>query len=53
MRSFITCTFPNIIRIIKSKRVKWVQHVARMEDKKNACMFSVGKPEGKRSLELP
>jgi hypothetical protein len=44
---------PNIIRIIKSKRINWVQHVARMGDKRTACRFLVGKPEGKRPLGMP
>jgi hypothetical protein len=29
MRSFITCT-PSIIRMIKSRRIRWARHVARM-----------------------
>jgi hypothetical protein len=28
---------PNIIRIIKSRRMRWAGHVARMEEKRNAC----------------
>jgi hypothetical protein len=43
---------PNIIRIIKSRRMKWVGHVARME-KRNAYRILVGKPEGKRPLARP
>jgi hypothetical protein len=30
IRSFITCTAPSIIRMIKSRRMIWVGHVARM-----------------------
>jgi hypothetical protein len=41
---------PSIVRIIKSKRMKWAGHVARMGDKKNAYRLLVGKPERKRPL---
>jgi hypothetical protein len=53
---------PNIIKIIKSRRIRWVGHVARMREeeekkkkkkKKNAYRLLVGKPEGKRPLERP
>jgi hypothetical protein len=40
---------PDIIRVIKSRRMRWVGHVARME-KRNAYKILVGKPEGKRPL---
>jgi hypothetical protein len=39
---------PNIIRIIKSRRMRWVGHVVRMGEKRNAYRLLVGKPEGKR-----
>jgi hypothetical protein len=39
-----------IIRIIKSRRMRWAGHVARMVEKKNAYRLLVGKPEGKRPL---
>jgi hypothetical protein len=38
---------PSIIRIIKSKRIRWAGHVARMGEKRNAYRLLVGKPEGK------
>jgi hypothetical protein len=41
---------PSIIRIMKSRRIKWAGHVARMGEKKNAYRILVGKPEGKRPL---
>jgi hypothetical protein len=41
---------PSIIRIIKSRRMRWAGHVARMGEKKNMYRLLVGKPEGKRSL---
>jgi hypothetical protein len=44
---------PSIIRIIKSRRMRWTGHVARMREKKNAYRLLVGKPEGKRPLGRP
>jgi hypothetical protein len=41
---------PNIIRIIKSRRMIWAGHVARVGEKWNAFRLLVGKPEGKRPL---
>jgi hypothetical protein len=41
---------PNIIRIIKSRRTRWAEHVARMGEKRNAFRLLVRKPEGKRPL---
>jgi hypothetical protein len=44
---------PSIIRIIKSRRMRWAGHVARMEERRNVYRLVVGKPEGKRSLGRP
>jgi hypothetical protein len=44
---------PIIIRMIKSRRMKWAGHVARMGNKRNAYKIFVGKPEGKKSLGRP
>jgi hypothetical protein len=44
---------PIIIRIIKSRRMRWAGHVARMGAKRNAYRLNVGKPEGKRPLGRP
>jgi hypothetical protein len=41
---------PNIIRMIKSRRMRWTGHVARMGETRNAYR---GKPEGKRPLGGP
>jgi hypothetical protein len=41
---------PSIIRIIKSRRMRWAGHVARMGEKRKAYRLLVGKPEGKRPL---
>jgi hypothetical protein len=38
---------PSIIRIIKSRRMRWAGHVAKMKEKRNAYRSLVGKPEGK------
>jgi hypothetical protein len=43
----------SIIRIIKSRRMRWAGHVARMGEKRNVCRLLVGKPEGKRPLRRP
>jgi hypothetical protein len=44
---------PSIIIIIKSRRMRWVGHVARMGGKRNVYRLLVGKPEGKRPLRRP
>jgi hypothetical protein len=44
---------PSIIRMIKSRRMRWIRHVARMGDKRNAYRILVGNPEGKRPLGRP
>jgi hypothetical protein len=44
---------PNIIRMIKSRRMRWVWHVARMGEKMTAYRILVRKPEGKKPLGRP
>jgi hypothetical protein len=44
---------PSIIRIIKSRRMRWAGHVARMGGKRNAYRLLVGKPQGERPLGRP
>jgi hypothetical protein len=44
---------PSIIRIIKSRRMRWAGHVARMAEKRNAYRLLVGKTEGNRPLARP
>ena len=46
---------PNIglIRSLKSRRLRWAGHVARMDESTNAYRVLVGKPEGKRPLGRP
>jgi hypothetical protein len=44
---------PNIVRVIKSRRMKWAEHVARRGEGKGVYRVLVGRPEGKRPLERP
>jgi hypothetical protein len=44
---------PSMIRIIKSRRMRWPRHVARMGLKRNMYRVLVGKPEGKRPPGRP
>jgi hypothetical protein len=44
---------PNIIRQIKSRRMRWAGHVARMGEERNVYKVLMGKPEGKRPLGRP
>ncbi|KAJ4439483.1 hypothetical protein ANN_07607, partial [Periplaneta americana] len=44
---------PDIIRNIKSRRLRWAGHVARMGEPRNAYRVLVGRPEGKRPLGRP
>jgi hypothetical protein len=46
-------SLPSIIRIIKSRRMRWAGHEARMGEKRNVYRLLVGKPEGKRPLGRP
>jgi len=44
---------PNIVRVIKSRRMRWAGHVARMGEESGLYRVLVGKPEGKRPLGRP
>jgi len=44
---------PNIVRVIKWRKMKWPGHVARMEERRDVYRVLVGKSEGKRLLERP
>jgi hypothetical protein len=44
---------PNVIRMIKLRRMRWAGHVARMRETRNAYRILMGKPEGKSPLERP
>ena len=41
---------PNIVRVIKSRRLRWAGHVARMEEGRSAFKILTGNPTGKRPL---
>jgi hypothetical protein len=44
---------PNIIRVIKSRRMRWAGHVACMGEKRGAYRILVGRPEGRRPFGRP
>jgi len=44
---------PNIVRVIKSRRMRWAGHVARIGEERAVYRFLVGKSEGKRPLGRP
>ena len=44
---------PNIVRLIKSRRMRWAGHVARMGERRGVYRVLVGKPEGKKQLGRP
>ena len=46
-------SLPNIVRVVKSRRMRWVGHVAHMEQGRGVHRVLVGKPEGKRPLGRP
>ena len=44
---------PNVVRVIKSRRLRWAGHVARMKEGRSAFKILTGKPAGKRPLGRP
>ena len=46
-------SLPNIVRVVKSRRIRWAGHVARMGEDRGVHRVLVGKPEGKRPLGRP
>ena len=46
-------SLPNIVRVVKSRRMRWAGHVARMGERRGVHTVLVGKPEGKRPLGRP
>ena len=44
---------PNIVRVIKSRRMRWTGHVACMEERRGIYRVLLGKLEGKKSLGRP
>jgi len=46
-------SLPNIVRVVKSRRMWWTEHVTRMGEDRGVHRVLVGKPEGKRPLGRP
>jgi hypothetical protein len=40
-------SWPSVIRIMRSRRMRWAGHVSQMDEMRNAYRLLVGKPEGK------
>ena len=47
------CSLSNIVRVVKSRRMRWAGHAVRMDEGRGVHRVLVGKPEGKRSLGRP
>jgi len=47
------CSSPNIVRVIKSRRMRWAGNVTRMGEESGVYRVLVGKPEGNRPLGRP
>jgi hypothetical protein len=46
-------SLPNIVRVVKSRRMRWAGHMARMGEDRSVRRVLVGKPKGKRPLGRP
>jgi hypothetical protein len=46
-------SLPNIVRVVRSRRMRWAGHVARMGEDRGVHRVLVGKPEGKSPLGRP
>jgi hypothetical protein len=46
-------SLPNVVRVVKSRIMRWAGHVARMGEGRGVHRVLVGKPEGKRPLRRP
>jgi len=47
------CSSPNVVRVIKSRRMRWVGHVARMGEESEVYRVLLERPEGRRPLGRP
>ena len=47
------CSLPNVVRVLKSRRMRWAGHVARMGEGRGVHRVLMGKPERKRPLGRP
>ena len=50
---YVLHSLPNIIQVMKSRRLRWTGHVARMRKRRSAYGVLVGKPEWRRPLGRP
>ena len=50
---YVMYILSNIVRVVKSRRMRWAGHVARMGEDRGVHRVLVGKPEGKRPLGRP
>ena len=46
MRNFIICSSPNIVKVTRTKILRWSGHVTRMEEGRSAFKMLIGKPTG-------
>ena len=46
-------TSPNVVWVIKPRRMRWAGHVARMGEERGVCRVLLGKPEGRTPLGRP
>jgi len=46
-------SLPNIVRVIKSRRIRWARHVARMDEERGVYRVLVGKSERRRPMGRP
>ena len=53
LATLYTVSSPDIIRVIKSRIMRWVGHVARTGERRGACRVLAGKPHGNRQLGRP
>jgi hypothetical protein len=49
--TYLYCS-PNIVRVIKKRRMRWAGKVARVAERRGVYRVLVGKPEGKRPLGI-
>jgi hypothetical protein len=47
------CSSPSVVRVIKSRRMRWAGHLARVWEGRIACGILAGRPEGGRPLGRP
>ena len=53
MRILVMCSLPNIVRVVKSRIIRWAWHVALMGEGRGVHRILVEKPDGKRPLGRP